>query len=74
MQKADLGEHVCSLRATLFLNAAPAAVLSACVCLCWFSVERDLLEEEAGELAVNDDEPCPEPMMLSVSHSASAAF
>jgi hypothetical protein len=33
-----------------------------------------MLEEEAGELAVNDDEPCPEPMMLSVSHSASAAF
>ena len=67
-------------RACLLLacHAVPQRRSRCCaVCLrvpVLFSVERDMLEEESGELAINDDEPCPEPIMLSVSHFASAAF
>ena len=47
-----------------------------CVRVCVLAaVERDMLEEDGGELAnIDEDEPCPEPIILSVSCLLCAAI
>ena len=73
--------HACRL---LLSSAAPPGRCTCCVCLCLSvcvcvcvlaAVERDMLEEDGGELAnIDEDEPCPEPIILSVSCLLCAAI